>query len=171
MWSPKRKKLEMPSAHEALPGRATRMRVPPVHFVNGHRLEPPFPAGMKVAMFGLGCFWAPRSGSGPSPACTARRSATRAVSRRIPPTKRSARGSRATTRSCAWSTIRKAAEASRETHGAQLARGGYGAITTETLPAPEFYYAEDYHQQYLAKHPDGYCGLGACGIAYNAGNA
>lgn len=57
MWSPKRKKLEMPSAEEALPGRAARMRVPPAPFVNGQRLEPPFPSGMKVAMFGLGCFW------------------------------------------------------------------------------------------------------------------
>ena len=57
MWSPKRKKLEMPSAADALPGRGTRMRVPAAHFVNGHRLEPPFPAGMKTAMFGLGCFW------------------------------------------------------------------------------------------------------------------
>jgi len=57
MWSPKRNKLEMPSAAEALPGRATRMKVPATHFVNGNRLEPPYPAGLKTAMFGLGCFW------------------------------------------------------------------------------------------------------------------
>ena len=57
MWSPKRKKLELPSADEALPGRATGMKVPATHFVNGHRLEPPYPAGLKTAMFGLGCFW------------------------------------------------------------------------------------------------------------------
>ena len=57
MWSPKRKKLEVPSAAEALPGRATRMTVPAAHFVNGNRLEPPFPAGLRTATFGLGCFW------------------------------------------------------------------------------------------------------------------
>ena len=57
MWSPKRKKLEMPSPGDALPGRATRMKVPSAHFVNGHPLEPPYPAGLKTAMFGLGCFW------------------------------------------------------------------------------------------------------------------
>ena len=54
---------------------------------------------------------------------------------------------------------RKAAEASRDAYAAQLAKAGYGAITTEILPAPEFCFAEDYHQQYLAKNPAGYCGL------------
>ena len=63
---------------------------------------------------------------------------------------------------------RKAAEASRETYAAQLAKAGYGTITTEIQPAPEFYYAEDYHQQYLAKNPAGYCGLGGCGISYKS---
>jgi peptide-methionine (S)-S-oxide reductase len=58
------------------------------------------------------------------------------------------------------------AKASRECYGAALRRAGRGAITTEILPAPEFYYAEDYHQQYLAKNPGGYCGLGGCSVAY-----
>ena len=62
-------------------------------------------------------------------------------------------------------TQRAAAEASRSVFQRELAATGYGAITTEILPAPEFYYAEDYHQQYLAKNPDGYCGLGGTGVS------
>jgi peptide-methionine (S)-S-oxide reductase len=58
-----------------------------------------------------------------------------------------------------------AAEKSRDAFQKQLAAARYGAITTEILPAPEFYYAEDYHQQYLAKNPDGYCGLGGTGVS------
>ncbi len=61
---------------------------------------------------------------------------------------------------------RLAAEASRERFAMALAANRRGTITTEILPAPEFYYAEDYHQQYLAKNPGGYCGLGGCGVAY-----
>jgi peptide-methionine (S)-S-oxide reductase len=60
---------------------------------------------------------------------------------------------------------RQAAEASRDAYQKELTAAGYGAITTEILPAPEFYYAEEYHQQYLAKNPDGYCGLGGTGVA------
>ena len=64
---------------------------------------------------------------------------------------------------------RAAAEASRDAYQQQLNVAGYGAITTEVIPAPEFYYAEDYHQQYLAKNPDGYCGLGGTGVACQTG--
>ena len=53
----------------------------------------------------------------------------------------------------------------------QLSKRGYGAITTEVVPAPEFYYAEDYHQQYLSKNPDGYCGLGGTGVSCPVGVA
>src|SRR2546425_5475086 len=60
---------------------------------------------------------------------------------------------------------RHAAESSRDAYQAVLSKAGHGAITTEILPAPEFYYAEDYHQQYLAKNPDGYCGLGGTGVS------
>jgi peptide-methionine (S)-S-oxide reductase len=64
---------------------------------------------------------------------------------------------------------RAAAERSRDAYQEQLSRAGYGRITTEILPAPEFYYAEDYHQQYLSKNPAGYCGLGGTGVACPVG--
>jgi peptide-methionine (S)-S-oxide reductase len=66
---------------------------------------------------------------------------------------------------------REAAERSRDAFQQQLSARGYGAITTEILPAPEFYYAEDYHQQYLSKNPDGYCGLGGTGVTCPVGVA
>jgi peptide-methionine (S)-S-oxide reductase len=64
---------------------------------------------------------------------------------------------------------RKAAEASRERYQERLNTAGYGEITTEILDAPEFYYAEDYHQQYLAKNPNGYCGIGGTGVSCPVG--
>jgi peptide-methionine (S)-S-oxide reductase len=64
---------------------------------------------------------------------------------------------------------KQAAEASRDAYQKKLSAAGYGAITTELVPAPEFYYAEDYHQQYLAKNPDGYCGLGGTGVSCPVG--
>jgi peptide-methionine (S)-S-oxide reductase len=66
---------------------------------------------------------------------------------------------------------RKAAEMSRDMFQRELGRSGFGAITTEILPAPDFYYAEDYHQQYLAKNPAGYCGLGGTGVSCPVGVA
>jgi peptide-methionine (S)-S-oxide reductase len=65
----------------------------------------------------------------------------------------------------------RAAEASRDAFQQALTANGYGAITTEIREAPPFYYAEDYHQQYLAKNPDGYCGLGGTGVACPIGVA
>jgi peptide-methionine (S)-S-oxide reductase len=62
-----------------------------------------------------------------------------------------------------------AAERSRAAYQQQLTAAGHGGITTEILPAPEFYYAEDYHQQYLSKNPGGYCGLGGTGVACSTG--
>jgi len=64
---------------------------------------------------------------------------------------------------------RRAAESSRDAFQPRLSASGYGAITTEIVPAPEFYYAEDYHQQYLAKNPHGYCGLGGTGVSCPVG--
>jgi peptide-methionine (S)-S-oxide reductase len=66
---------------------------------------------------------------------------------------------------------RAAAQASREAYGKVLALEGYGPITTEVAPAPEFYFAEDDHQQYLAKNPDGYCGIGGTGVSCPVGVA
>lgn len=62
-----------------------------------------------------------------------------------------------------------AAQASRSAYASELAKAGFGEVTTEILPAPTFYYAEDYHQQYLAKNPDGYCGIGGTGVACPVG--
>jgi peptide-methionine (S)-S-oxide reductase len=64
---------------------------------------------------------------------------------------------------------REIAERSKQAYQEQLRRAGYGAITTEIVPAPEFYYAEDYHQQYLSKNPGGYCGLGGTGVSCPVG--
>jgi peptide-methionine (S)-S-oxide reductase len=66
---------------------------------------------------------------------------------------------------------RAAAERTRDEYQRALTKAGHGKITTEILPAPEFYYAEDYHQQYLSKNPDGYCGLGGTGVSCPAGVA
>ena len=210
MWSPKRKKLEMPSPEDALPGRPTRMKVPSAHFVNGHPLEPPYPAGLKTAMFGLGCFWGAEKlfwnlpgvystavgyagGVTPNPTyeevCTGLtghnevvrvvydpsqityEDLLRAFWEAHNPTQGMRQGNDVGTQYRSGIYVnddaeRMAAEASRETFAAQLTKAGYGAITTEIARAPEFYYAEDYHQQYLAKNPAGYCGLGGCGVTY-----
>jgi len=202
----------MPSAAEALPGRATRMKVPATHFVNGNRLERPYPAGLKTAMFGLGCFWGAEKlfwnlpgvystavgyagGLTPNPTyeevCTGRTGHNEVVRVVYDPAKTSyeellrafweahnptqgmRQGNDVGTQYRSGIYVnddaeRKAAEASRDAYAAQLAEAGYGAITTEIQPAPEFYFAEDYHQQYLAKNPAGYCGLGGCGITYKS---
>jgi peptide-methionine (S)-S-oxide reductase len=203
MWSPKRKKLEMPSATDALPGRPTRMTVPRAHFVSGHRLTPPFPAGLTTAMFGLGCFWGAEKlfwnlpgvystavgyagGLTPNPTyeevCTGLTGHNEVVRvvydpSRISydellqafweahdPTQGMRQGNDIGTQYRSGIYVNDAAEqasaeASRATYAAQLGEAGYGPITTEILPAPEFYYAEDYHQQYLAKNPAGYCAI------------
>ena len=209
------KTLRMPSAAEALPGRAARMPVPDVHFVNGHRLQPPFPDGLETAMFGLGCFWGAEkkfwqvpgvyttavgyaAGLTPNPTyrevCTGMTGHNEALLvvfdpkvvsydallrvfwESHDPTQGMRQGNDVGTqyRSGIYfynEVQRAAAESSRDTYQAELAREGYGKITTEILPAPEFYYAEDYHQQYLAKNPNGYCGLGGTGVTCPVGVA
>jgi len=201
---------EMPTAREALPGRAQPPRVNDRHFVLGRPLLPPFPAGLELALFGLGCFWGAErrfwqlegvwttaagyaAGFTPNPTyeevCTGLTGHNetvrivfdpRAISyERLlktfweshDPTQGMRQGNDVGTQyrsGIYWDgeAQRQAAEASRDRFGTALKGAGRGAITTEILPAPDFYYAEDYHQQYLAKNPRGYCGLGGCGLAY-----
>ncbi|HSF47012.1 MAG TPA: peptide-methionine (S)-S-oxide reductase MsrA [Burkholderiales bacterium] len=204
-----RKKAEIPSPSDALPGRAEKMRVPAKHFVNGRPLVPPFPEGMETALFGLGCFWGAErkfwqmkgvyttavgyaggytrnptyeevcsGGTGHAevvlvvfdPKLVRYEDLLKAFWEMHDPTQGMRQGNDVGTqyRSAIYTyndTQRGAAEASRDAYGGALAAAGYGAITTEISPAPEFYYAEDYHQQYLAKNPAGYCGLGGTGVA------
>ncbi len=214
MWSSVNK-LKMPSPEEALPGRTERMRVPRTHFVNGAPLEPPFPAGTELALFGLGCFWGAErkfwktpgvvstsvgyaGGITPNPTyeevCSGRTGHAEVV--RVvfdpgrvsyedllrvfweshDPTQGMRQGNDVGTqyRSAIYTCgeeQRKKAEASRDAYQKALDAAGHGAITTEIREAPDFYYAEDYHQQYLAKNPNGYCGLGGTGVACPIGLA
>jgi len=207
------KKLDMPTAQEALPGRSARMPVPERHFVNGQRLEPPFPEGCRLALFGLGCFWGAEKrfwslpgvvstsvgyagGHTPNPTyeevCTGLTGHNEVVRvvydpARIryerllatfweshDPTQGMRQGGDVGTQYrsgvyCYDEAQRSSAERSRDAYAVRLAAAGYGPVTTEVLPAPEFYYAEDYHQQYLAKNPEGYCGLGGTGVSCPAG--
>jgi peptide-methionine (S)-S-oxide reductase len=209
------KSLTLPSKNEALPGRAVRMDVPDTHFVNGHRLQAPFPEGLERAMFALGCFWGAErkfwelpgvyttavgyaAGLTPNPSyrevCTGMTGHTEAVlvvfdPQKIryedllkvfweshDPTQGMRQGNDVGTqyRSGIYyydDRQRVAAETSRDIFQRELQRAGHGRITTEILQAPEFYYAEDYHQQYLAKNPGGYCGLGGTGVTCPVGVA
>ena len=211
MWS--KKPLAVPSKSEALPGRADRVPVPPKHFVNTHPLEPPFPAGLENAIFGMGCFWGAErkfwqeagvystavgyaAGHTPNPTyrevCSGLTGHTEVVLvvfdpavigyedllkvfwENHDPTQGMRQGNDAGTQYrsgiyCHGDGQRQAAEASRDAFQRELTAAGLGPITTEILPAPEFYYAEDYHQQYLAKNPGGYCGLGGTGVSCPAG--
>ena len=207
------KPLRIPSREEALPGRQQRLQVPEKHFVNGHRLEPPFPDGLERAMFAMGCFWGAErkfwelpgvystavgyaAGATPNPTyrevCSGMTGHTEAVLvvfdpqtiayedllkvfwEDHDPTQGMRQGNDAGTQYrsgiyCYGDAQRRAAELSRDAFQQQLSAAGYGPITTEILPAPEFYYAEDYHQQYLAKNPGGYCGLGGTGVSCPVG--
>jgi peptide-methionine (S)-S-oxide reductase len=212
MFGQRKKKLEMPSAVEALPGRDTPLRVPETHFVNGNRILPPYPAGLELAHFGLGCFWGAEKafwsrpgvystavgyagGLTPNPTyeevCSGLTGHNEVVRVAFDPTlvdyaallkvfweshdptqgMRQGGDIGTQYRSgiyVASEAQRRAAEAGRAAYAQRLRAAGYGAITTEILPIAEFYFAEDYHQQYLAKNPGGYCGLGGCGVDYRA---
>ena len=200
----------MPTASEALPGRPQALSVAEKHFVNGNRLAPPFPAGLELALFGMGCFWGAErlfwelpgvwstsvgySGgftSNPTyqEVCTGGTGHTEVV--RVvfdpwlisygdllktfweshDPTQGMRQGGDVGTqyRSAIYAVggrqLEQANSAKAAYQRALEAAGHGGPITTEVLPAPEYFYAEDYHQQYLAKNPDGYCGIGGTGIA------
>ncbi|HEX2492463.1 MAG TPA: peptide-methionine (S)-S-oxide reductase MsrA [Steroidobacter sp.] len=205
-----RKKAVMPDRADVLPGRATPMRVPEQHALNGNRIVPPFPDRTKLALFGLGCFWGAErkfwqlpgvystavgyaAGFTPNPTyeevCsgyTGHNEVVRVVYdlqqisydallktfwESHDPTQGMRQGADVGTQYRSGIYVyddvqREAAECSKKNYAERLQRAGYGPITTEILDAPEFYYAEEYHQQYLAKNPGGYCGLGGCGISY-----
>ena len=202
-------KLRMPTRAEALPGRSERMPVPARHFVLDAPLAPPYPAGLELALFGMGCFWGAErkfwqapgvyttavgyaGGLTPNPSyrevcsgLTGHNEVVRAVFdpkatsyeallrifwENHDPTQGMRQGNDVGTqyRSGIYTygdAQRRAALASREAFGKRHAEAGYGEVTTEVLDAPEFYFAEDYHQQYLAKNPGGYCGLGGVGVS------
>ena len=205
-----RLKTHLPAPGDALPGRSEKMPVPETHFVNGHRIVPPFPEGLEIADFGMGCFWGAerafwslpgvystavgyQGGQTPNPTyrevCTGRTGHAEVVRvvfdpRTIPyerllkvfweshdPTQGMRQGNDVGTqyRSAIYThgdAQRRAAEASRAAYEPLLARmEDLGPISTEIRDAPEFYYAEEYHQQYLAKNPGGYCGLAGTGVS------
>lgn len=199
----------LPRPGEALPGRAEPMRVPERHHANGNPIAPPFPAGLEVADFALGCFWGAErlfwripgvfstavgyeGGETPNPTyeevCTGRTGHAETVRvvfdpAKVPyaellrtfweahdPTQGMRQGNDVGTQYrsaifAATAAQRAAAEASRAAYQAALDRAGGGRITTEVRDAAPFYYAEPYHQQYLSKDPDGYCGLAGTGVA------
>ncbi|HBB35896.1 MAG TPA: peptide-methionine (S)-S-oxide reductase [Cyanobacteria bacterium UBA8803] len=204
------KKLALPTPEEALPGRTELMPVNNRHFVNGHPLKPPYPEGMEMAMFGLGCFWGAErkfwqqegvfttavgyaGGITPNPTykevCTGMTGHNEVVLvvfdpnvisyeallkvfwESHDPTQGMRQGNDVGTqyRSGIYvysDTQKKLAEASRYAYQQALKAENYGTISTEIIDAPEFYYAEDYHQQYLAKNPNGYCGLGGTKVCF-----
>jgi peptide-methionine (S)-S-oxide reductase len=208
-----RKKHNLPTADTALPGRSERMPVPATHYVNGNPLQGPFPAHLRQAMFGMGCFWGVErkfwqadgvfttavgyaAGVTPNPGyqevCSGQTGHNEVVLvvfdpavisyeqllmlfwEGHDPTQGMRQGNDIGTqyRSGIYTFDEEQqtlAQASAQAFQPELTRAGYGAITTEVSPAPEFYYAEDYHQQYLAKNPGGYCGLGGTGVSCPAG--
>ncbi len=205
-----RKKTELPSATEALPGRTTPIPTAKTHFINQRPLKGPYPDGLKTAMFGFGCFWGAErkfwelgdgvhvtavgyaGGHTPNPTyeevCSGRTGHNEVVlvvydpktvsyERLLKtfweshdPTQGMRQGNDVGTQYRSGIYVsdteqRKAAEASKAMFEAALKASGFDAITTEIVDAPPFYFAEDYHQQYLAKNPMGYCGLGGTGVS------
>ena len=201
--------LRLPRPDQALPGHDTPMPVPDTHFVNGHRITPPFPDGLEQAIVGMGCFWGAERKFWEAPGvystavgyaggytpnatyrevCSGMTGHTEVVLvvfdpkvtsydevlkifwEQHDPTQGMQQGNDVGTqyRSAIYCTTpeqKRAAEASRTAYQDRLTAAGYGRITTEIAEAPPFYYAEDYHQQYLAKNPDGYCGIGGTGVS------
>lgn len=215
MFSLFAKKSEMVSPTDALPGRATPIATAATHFVFDRPLSEDVPAGMQVAMFGMGCFWGVErmfwklpgvwltmagyaGGYTPNPTyeevCTGRTGHNEVV--RVvhdpavisyeallqvfweghDPTQGMRQGNdRGTQYRSGLYTFGEAqaaaALATRDAFAPRLIAAGYGAITTEIVQAPAFHFAEAYHQQYLAKNPAGYCGIGGTGVSCPIGTA
>jgi peptide-methionine (S)-S-oxide reductase len=203
----------LPSASDALPGRSERMPVVAKHTVTGGPMEPPFPAGTEVALFGLGCFWGAErkfwqtpgvvttmvgyaGGFTPNPTykevCSGQTGHTEVVQvvfdpkvvtfdallkvfwENHDPTQGMRQGNDVGTqyRSAIYATTaeqKAQAARSRDAFQRALSAAGLGTITTELRDGVTFYYAEDYHQQYLDKNPDGYCGLAGTGVSCPVG--
>jgi peptide-methionine (S)-S-oxide reductase len=158
-----RKTTALPSAAEALPGRATPIPTATTHFVNGRKLQPPYPASLEQAVFEvvLVVF---------DPKKISYEQLLKTFWENHNPTQGMRQGNDVGTqyRSAIYTfgdAQRQAADASKAVYQKALAAKGLGAITTEIAPSGEFYFAEDYHQQYLAKNPAGYCGLGGTGVS------
>ena len=204
-----KKPTSLPAAGEALPGRGQPIPTAAIHFVNGHPLQGPYPQGLELAQFGMGCFWGVErlfwsipgvwvtavgysGGITPNPTyeevCSGRTGHTEAVlvafDPRVAgyetllktfwenhdPTQGMRQGNDTGTqyRSALYTYSdhqAQSAAASRDAFARALAGRGFGAVTTEIGPAPPFYFAEGYHQQYLAKNPGGYCGLAGTGVS------
>ena len=208
-----RKKLDLPDAAHAVPGRSAPIATAERHFVNGRPLKGPYPEGSEQAIFALGCYWGAErlfwtvpgvwvtavgnmGGETPNPTyeelCSGRTGHAETVMvvydpkqvsyqelLRIffeahDPTQGMRQGNDVGTqyRSAVYWTSdsqRQEAEAARESYGKALGKSGYARISTEIAAAGPFYFAEDYHQQYLAKNPRGYCGLQGTGVACQIG--
>jgi peptide-methionine (S)-S-oxide reductase len=209
-----RKKVDMPSSDQALPGRQTAMRVPERHLVLDTSLVPPFPAGFERLVVGMGCFWGAErlfwqlpgvhttavgyaGGITPNPTyeevCSGGTGHTEVVLAVFDPARTSydellrvfweghdptqgmRQGNDVGTQyrsAIYWhgEAQREAAQASRDMYATALAAAGHrGRITTEIAQAGPFYYAEPYHQQYLAANPNGYCGLRGTGVTCPVG--
>lgn len=211
-----RKRMSLPFATEALPGRQEPLLTAGTHFVTGHKLQPPFPPAIETALFGMGCFWGAErkfwqlgegihvtavgyaGGLTPNPtyeevcsgatghnetvlvafdpAKISYESLLRTFWESHDPTQGMRQGNDVGTqyRSAVYvsnASQRAAAETSRTAFSKVLAARGFPAITTEISERPVFYFAEAYHLQYLAKNPQGYCGLGGTGVACPIGTA
>ena len=213
MFSFMKKLTRLLPAENTIPGRAQAMSVPDRHFVNGHPLKAPFPAGLEQAVFGMGCFWGAERlfwklpgvystavgyAGGYTPNATYREVCSGMTGHtevvlvvfdpkvtsydemlkifweNHDPTQGMQQGNDVGTQyrsAIYWMSPeqKQAAEASRAAYQDRLTAAGYGRITTEIADAPPFYYAEEYHQQYLAKNPNGYCGIGGTGVTCQIG--
>ena len=186
-------KMRMPSPKEVLPGRSEAMPVPARHAVLGTSLRPPYPAGSEIAEFGMGCFWGAERLFWRTPGVISTSvghiEIVRVVfdPRRVSygellkifweehdPTQGMRQGGDHGTqyRSAILThgdAQQREAEATRAVFQERLKAAGKGTISTEIRPAPEFYFAEGYHQQYLEKNPNGYCGLAGTGVSCPVG--
>ena len=210
-----RKKAELTDAAHALPGRATEIATAETHFVNGHKLKGPYPAGCQYIVVAMGCYWGAErkmweldgvwvtavgnaGGFTPNPTyeevCSGQTGHAEAVLVVFDPSRisleeilkqfweshnptqgmRQGNDSGTQYRSAIYWTMpeqEKVVRASKAMFQQALKLSGHGDITTELAPLNKFYFAETYHQQYLAKNPNGYCGLGGTGVTCPRGLA